>query len=105
MADTPRATSPAVDHAAHELWNAVLDENLPQNDEDWTELGNRVFDQEVLFWTMRECRREFYPALYTDQYYYPENNLDGHRMLLHFVEKMTIAFQEKVRRGYEEDNP
>lgn len=32
----------AVDHAAHELWNAVVDEQMPQNDEDWTELEHHA---------------------------------------------------------------
>lgn len=32
----------AVDHAAHELWDAVLEENMPQNDEDWTELEHHA---------------------------------------------------------------
>jgi hypothetical protein len=72
-------------------------------EEDWSELGNRVFEQEVLFWTMRECRRLMHPALHMDQYWYPENNLDGNRMLNHYVDKMTVALQEKGQREQEEN--
>lgn len=32
-----------VDHAAHELWNAVGEEDMPQNDEDWTELEHHAW--------------------------------------------------------------
>jgi hypothetical protein len=32
-----------VDHAAHELWNAVAEENIPQTDEDWTELEHHAW--------------------------------------------------------------
>lgn len=81
-----------------ENWPSLLE----FTEEDWKELSNRVLEQEVLFWTMRECRRMIHPALHTDQWYYPDNNLDANRMLHHFIDKMTVAIQEKAKRKQEE---
>ena len=74
-------------------------------DGDWKELEERAFDLKVLFYNMREVRRMFHPALHSDQYHYGDNTLDGNRLLLHYVEKMTVALQEKVQREYEKDHP
>ena len=72
-------------------------------DEDWAELRQRLHEQDVFFWTMKELRREFHPAQYTDQYWYPDNNLDGNRLLAHYVDKMTVALQKKGQREQEEN--
>jgi len=73
-------------------------------EEDWTELGNRALDQEVFFWTMKECRRLMYPALYMDQYYYPDNDLTSSLLLNHFISTMTVAFEKKERERHEEED-
>lgn len=33
----------AIDHAAHELWNAVNEDTMPQTDQDWTELEHHAW--------------------------------------------------------------
>jgi len=33
----------AIDHAAHELWNAVAEDQMPETDEDWTELEHHAW--------------------------------------------------------------
>lgn len=73
-------------------------------DEDWAELQQRVWEQDVFFWTMKELRREFFPARYTDQYWYPDNQLDAHRLLLHYVDGMTKRLQEAEEAKPERDD-
>lgn len=94
-----------------DLTNIGLDHNVDLDywpvlmeftDEDWKELGKRAFEMEVLRWTMHECRRKFYPALYTDQFWYKDNNLDANRLLLHFVDRMTVALQEREETKHAE---
>ena len=64
-------------------------------DEDWKKLADLTFDLRVFFFTMRtELRREFHPELYSDQFYYPDQGLDAHRMLLRYVEQWCLEIEE-----------
>lgn len=37
----------AVDHSAHQLWNAVGEDDMPQTDEEWTELEHHAWQLAV----------------------------------------------------------
>lgn len=72
-------------------------------DEDWTELQQRILEQDVFFWTMKELRREFFPARYTDQYWYKKNDLTAHRLLLHYTDQLTQRIQAEEKAEAETD--
>jgi len=73
-------------------------------DEDWAELSRRMFEFDALYFTMQEIRREFHPALYTDQYWYPHNKFDASRLFAHYVDKMTREFQEQEAEAHKDDD-
>lgn len=65
-------------------------------DDDWRKLSEAVFDLEVFYRTMRvELRRELHPVLYRDQFYFPEQGLDAHRMLARYVERWCLEIEAK----------
>ena len=72
-------------------------------EEDWAELSRRMFEFDALSYTMHEIRRCFYPALFTDQYYYPRNQFDASRLFAHYVDKMSREFQERHAEIHKDD--
>jgi len=72
---------------------------LEFGDEDWRKMADLVFELQVFCATVQyDLRRTFQPELYRDQFYFPDTELLGHRMLARYVEKWCLEIEEEHRR-------
>lgn len=73
-------------------------------DVDWEKFAKLAFDLKVFFSTLNyELRREMHPELYQDQFYYPSQGLEGHRILLRHIEKWCLDIEEQSKRDDGDD--
>lgn len=75
---------------------------LEFGDEDWNQMRDLVFEHQIFCSTVQyELRRTFQPELFRNQFWFPDTELLGHRLLARYVEEWCLD----IEREHKKDDP